>query len=47
MPRFEQLTDFAQTAMGAWMGAPPSNPMAAVVKDMQGRAMQIAKENAE
>ena len=25
----------------------PPNPMATVVKDMQGRAMQIAKENAE
>ena len=44
---FEQLTDFVNKAMGAWMGALPSNPMAAVVKDMQGRAMQIAKENAE
>jgi hypothetical protein len=44
---FEQLTDFVTKAMGAWMGALPSNPMAAVVKDMQGRAMQIAKENAE
>jgi hypothetical protein len=44
---FEQLTDFVTKAMGARMGALPSNPMAAVVKDMQGRAMQIAKENAE
>ena len=44
---YEQLTDFVTKAMGAWMGALPSNPMAAVVKDVQGRAMQIAKENAE
>ena len=44
---FEQFTDFVTKAMGAWIGALPSNPMAAVVKDMQGRAMQIAKENAE
>ena len=32
---------------GAWIGALPSNPMAAVFKDAQDRAMQIAKENAE
>ena len=44
---YEQLTDFVTKAMGAWMGALPSNPMAAVFKDVQGRAMQIAKENAE
>jgi hypothetical protein len=34
-------------AVGAWTGALPSNPMAAVVKDVQDRALQIAKENAE
>ena len=44
---YEQLTDFMTKAMGAWTGALPSNPMAAVVKDVQDRAMQIAKENAE
>jgi hypothetical protein len=44
---YEQFTDFVTKTMGSWMGALPSNPMAAVVKDMQGRAMQIAKENAE
>ena len=44
---YEQLTDFVTKAMGAWMGALPSNPMAAVFKDVQDRAMQIAKENAE
>ena len=44
---YEQLTDFVTKAMGAWMGALPSNPMTAVFKDVQGRAMQIAKENAE
>ncbi len=43
---YEQLTDFVTKAMDAWMGAMPS-PMAAGFKDMQGRAMQIAKENAE
>jgi len=44
---FEQLTDFVTKAMDAWMGVLPSNPMAAVFKDVQDRAMQIAKENAE
>ena len=44
---YEQFTDFVTKTMGSWMGALPSNPMAAVVKDMQGRAMHIAKENAE
>jgi hypothetical protein len=43
---YEQLTDFVTKAMDAWMGAMPS-PMAAGFKDLQGRAMQIAKENAE
>ena len=46
---YEQLTDFMTKAMGAWTGAGalPSNPMAAVVKDVQDRAIEIAKENAE
>jgi len=44
---FEQLTDFVTKAMDAWTGAMPSNPMTAGFKDAQGRAMQIAKENAE
>ena len=43
---YEQLTDFVTKAMDAWMDAMPS-PMAAGFKDVQGRAMQIAKENAE
>jgi hypothetical protein len=44
---YDQLMDFVTTAMGAWTGALPSNPMAAVVKDVQGRALEIAMENAE
>ena len=44
---YEQLMDFVTKAMGAWMGALPSNPMADVVKDVEGRAMQIAMANAE
>ena len=34
-------------AMGPWMAAMPSNPIADSFKDVQGRAMQIAMENAE
>ena len=40
---YEQLMDFVNKSMDAWMGA---HPMAAVFKEVQGRAMQIAKENA-
>jgi hypothetical protein len=43
---YEQLMDVMTKALGAWMGAMPS-PIAAGFKDVQGRAMQIAKENAE
>jgi hypothetical protein len=43
---YEQLTDFVTKVTDAWIGAIPS-PMAAGFKDMQGCAMQIAKENAE
>ena len=43
---YEQLSDFVTKAMDAWMGAMPSS-MAAGVMDVQGRAVQIAKENAE
>ena len=44
---YEQFTDFVTKTMGSWMGALPSNPMAAVFKDVQDRAMHIAMENAE
>ena len=44
---YEQLTDFVTKAMGAWMGAMPSNPMAAGFKDVQDRAVEIAKKNAD
>ena len=43
---YEQLTDFVSKVTDAWIGAMPS-PVAAGLKDMQGCAMQIAKENAE
>jgi len=44
---YEQLMDFMTKTMGAWTDALPSNPMAAAFKDVQGRAMKIAMENAE
>jgi hypothetical protein len=44
---YEQLTDFVTKGMGAWTDALPSNPMAAVVKDVQDRAVEIAKKNAD
>ena len=44
---YEQLIEFITKAVGAWTGALPSNPMAAVFKDVQDRALEIAKENAE
>ncbi len=44
---YEQLTDFVTNAMGGLMGAIPDNPMAVPFKDVQGRAMDFAKENAE
>ena len=44
---YEQLTGFVSKAMDAWMGAMPANPMLDGFKDVQGRAMEIAMENAE
>jgi hypothetical protein len=44
---YEQFTDFVTKAMNVWEGAMPDNPMTAGFKDVQGRAMEIAMENAE
>ncbi len=44
---YDQLTDFVTKAMGAWMGAMPSNPLAAGFKDIQDRAVAMAKQNAD
>ena len=44
---YEQLNDFVTKAIGAWTGALPSSPIAAGFKDVQDRAVQIAKENTE
>lgn len=43
---YDQLTDFVTKAMGAWMGAMPSNPVASGFKDVQERAVAMAKNNA-
>jgi hypothetical protein len=44
---YEQLTDFATKAVGAWMGAMPASPVVAGFKDVQDRAVEIAKKNAD
>jgi hypothetical protein len=44
---YEELTDYVNKAMSAWMGAMPSNSMAVHFKDVQDRAMDFAKDNAE
>jgi len=44
---YEQLTDFVTNAVGAWMGAMPASPMVAGFKEVQDRAAEIAKKNAE
>jgi hypothetical protein len=44
---YEQLAHFMINAMGAWTDALPANPLAAVFKDVQDRAMEIAMENSE
>jgi hypothetical protein len=44
---YEQLTDFATKAVGAWMGAMPASPVVTGLKEVQDRAMEIAKKNAD
>ena len=44
---YAQFAAFMTKAMDAWTGAMPSNFMTTVVKDVQGRAVEIARENAE
>jgi hypothetical protein len=44
---YEQLIDFMTKAVDAWMGAMPSNGLATGFKDVQGRAAEIAKKNAD
>jgi hypothetical protein len=44
---YEQLTDFTTKAVGAWMGAMPASPKVAGFKEVQSRAAEIAKKNAD
>jgi hypothetical protein len=44
---YEQLMDFVTKAVGAWMGAMPASPMVAGFKEVQNRAAEIAKKNAD
>ena len=44
---YEQLTDFVTKGMDAWMDAMPASPMAAGFKDVQDRAVAMAKTNAD
>ena len=44
---YEQLTDFVTKAVGAWMGAMPASPMLTGFKEVQDRAAEIAKTNAD
>jgi hypothetical protein len=44
---YEQLTDFVTKAVGAWMGAMPASPLVAGFKEVQDRAAEIAKKNAD
>jgi hypothetical protein len=44
---YEQLADFMTKSMNAWMGAIPSNPAVAGFKDVQDRAVEMAKKNAD
>ncbi len=44
---YDQLADFVTKTMNAWTSAMPSSPMAIGFKDVQDRAMEFAKDNAE
>ena len=46
-PAHEQFTDLVTKAMDAWKGAMRAGLAAARSKDVQNRAMEIAKKNAE
>jgi hypothetical protein len=44
---YEELTDYVNKAMNAWTSGTPSNSKEARFKDVQDRAMDFAKTNAE
>jgi len=44
---YEQFADFMTKSMSAWMGAMPSRPAIAGFKEVQDRAVEMAKKNAD
>ena len=44
---YDQLSDFVANTMNSWMGVMPANPVTVGFKDVQDRAMDFAKDNAE
>lgn len=44
---YDQLMDFVVKTMDAWVAALPANPVTAGLKDIQGHALEIAKDNAK
>ena len=44
---YEQVTDFVSKTMSLWAGAVPESPLAAGFREVQARAMEFAKDNAE
>jgi hypothetical protein len=44
---YEQLTDFVTKATDAWMGAMPSSSLVTGLREVQDRATEIAKKNAD
>jgi hypothetical protein len=44
---YEQLADFMTKSMSTWMAAMPSSPAVAGFKEVQDRAVEAAKKNAD
>jgi len=44
---YEQLADFMTKSMSAWMGAMPPSPAISGFKEVQDRAVGMAKKNAD
>jgi hypothetical protein len=44
---YEQLADFMTKSMSAWVGAMPSVPAVIGFKDIQDRAVEMSKKNAD
>ena len=44
---YEQFADFMTKSMSAWMGAMPATPAVTGFKEVQDRAVEMAKKNAD